>query len=127
MPLISLNDERMAKMVEGEKDLAILQQHLKEVIEGTAFRGSHRSGQFLRYVVDQAIAGRFDCLKERVIGIELFGRSPSYDTGEDAIVRVTASDVRKRLLQHYHRYGTPSELRLGLPLGSYVPVVRWDC
>ena len=57
MPLISLNDERMAKIVEGEEDLAILRQHLKEVIEGTAFRGSHRSGQFLRYVVDQAIAG----------------------------------------------------------------------
>ena len=80
MPLTSLNDERMAKIVESEEDIAILQQHLKEVIEGTAFRGSHRSGQFLRYVVDQAIAGHFDRLKERLIGIELFGRSPSYDT-----------------------------------------------
>ena len=121
MPLTSLNDERMAKIVESEEDIAILQQHLKEVIEGTAFRGSHRSGQFLRYVVDQAIAGHFDRLKERLIGIELFGRSPSYDTGEDAIVRVTASDVRKRLLQHYGLYGTTSKFRIGLPIGSYIP------
>ena len=74
-----------------------------------AFRGSHRSAQFLKHIVEQSIAGRFESLKERAIGIELFGRAPSYDTGEDAIVRVTASDVRKRLLQHYGKYGTTSE------------------
>lgn len=115
--------ERPIRVIEGEEDLALLQQHLKDVIEGAAFRGSHRSGQFLKYVVDQAIAGHFECLKERVIGVELFGRSPSYDTGDDAIVRVTASDVRKRLLQHYGRYGTTSRFRINLPLGSYVPEI----
>ena len=122
----SLNDERVVTIVESEEDIAILQQHLKEVVEGAAFRGSRRSGQFLRYVVDQAIAGHFDSLKERVIGIELFGRSPSYDTGDDAIVRVTASDVRKRLLQHYGRYGTTSKFRINLPLGSYIPEITHE-
>jgi hypothetical protein len=73
--------------------------------------------------VEKAIEGHLDCLKERVIGVELFGRSTTYDTSEDAIVRVTASDVRKRLLQHYGRYGATSGLRIALPLGSYVPVV----
>jgi hypothetical protein len=123
MPSTSLNDERAVKIVESEEDLALLNQHLKEVIEGAAFRGSHRSGQFLKYVVEQAVAGHFDSLKERVIGVELFGRSPSYDTGDDAIVRVTASDVRKRLLQHYGLYGTTSRIRISLPLGSYIPEV----
>ena len=55
-------------------------------------------------------------MKERVIGIKLFGRDPSYDTGEDAIVRVTASDVRRRLLQHYGKYGFTSEFRISLRL-----------
>src|SRR5580698_5733440 len=117
----------IGKILETESDIELFQQHLKEVIEGAAFKASQRSGQFLKYIVDQAIAGHFESLKERVIGIELFGRSPSYDTGEDAIVRVTASDVRKRLLQHYGKYGTTSELRLSLPLGSYVPEVQRDC
>jgi hypothetical protein len=62
-------------------------------------------------------------LKERVIGVEMFGRSPSYDTGDDAIVRVTASDVRRRLLQHYGKYGAISEFRIVLPLGSYIPEI----
>src|SRR6202453_5096585 len=127
MDPIDAREAEIAKIAGSKEDVATLRLHLKEIIEGTAFKGSHRSGQFLQYIVDQAIAGNFESLKERVIGVELFGRSPSYDTGEDAIVRVTASDVRKRLLQHYGKYGSPSELRLGLPLGSYVPEVRWDC
>lgn len=108
------------------EEIAPLQDHLKEVLEGDAFKGSHRSGQFLKHVVDQAIAGRFDCLKERVIGIEVFGRSPSYDTGTDAIVRVTASDVRRRLLQHYGRPGTAPEFRISLPSGSYIPKITHE-
>ena len=106
--------------------MTALQKHLKEIIHGKAFKGSLRSAQFLTYIVEQAIAGNFDRLKERVIGAELFQRPPSYDTGEDAIVRVTASDVRKRLLQHYDRYGATSGIRISLPLGSYTPEIKWD-
>jgi hypothetical protein len=109
-----------------ETDVTALRQHLKEVIDGNAFKGSHRSGQFLKYIVEQAIAGHFDSLKERFIGVELFGRSPSYDTGEDAIVRVTASDVRKRLLQHYGASAPASEFRISLPAGSYIPEITQD-
>ena len=116
----------LAKISETEEDILLLKRHVKEVIEGAAFKGSHRSGQFLQYIVDQAIAGHSESLKERIIGIELFGRAPSYDTGDDAIVRVTASDVRKRLLQHYGRYGDASEFRISLPLGSYFPEISRD-
>jgi hypothetical protein len=121
--LIDLREAEIAKISESKEDVAALRLHLQEIIEGRAFKGSHRSGQFLAYVVERAIAGHFESLKERVIGIELFGRVPSYDTGEDAIVRVTASDVRKRLLQHYGESGTSSKFRLSLPSGSYIPEI----
>ncbi|HEX3940733.1 MAG TPA: hypothetical protein VHX11_04535 [Acidobacteriaceae bacterium] len=123
------NDARtaeIAKIAETEEDIAALRQHLKEVTEGAAFKGSQRSGQFLRYIVEQSIAGHFESLKERVIGVELFGRPASYDTGDDAIVRVTASDVRRRLLQHYGKYGTTSAFHISLPLGSYIPEIIRD-
>jgi hypothetical protein len=113
----------IARIFGTEKNLSALQSHLKEIIDGAAFKGSHRSGQFLRYIVEQAIAGHFEALRERAIGVELFGRSPSYDTGEDAIVRVTASEVRKRLLQHYGASGPGSEFRISLPAGSYIPEI----
>lgn len=123
---IDAREAQITKIVESKEDIAALRHHIKEIVDGPAFKGSVRSGQFLQYVVDQSVAGKFDSLKERLIGVELFGRSPSYDTGEDAIVRVTASEVRKRLLQHYGMNGTSSEFRITLPLGSYVPEILRD-
>ncbi len=126
MQLATPTDTRKAeigRVVQTEQDIASLQLHLKELIDGAVFKSSHRSGQFLKYILEQAIAGHFESLKERVIGVEVFGRSPSYDTGDDAIVRVTASDVRRRLLQHYGKYGATSEFRIILPLGSYIPEI----
>jgi hypothetical protein len=111
---------RIAEIARSEKDRVELKSHLKEITEGKAFKGSARSIRFLEYILDQAIAGHFDALKERVIGVELFGRSPSYETGEDSIVRVAAGDVRRRLMQHYLIYGAAGEFRLSLPVGSYV-------
>jgi hypothetical protein len=126
MDIIDYREAEIAKITESEDRVTALRKHLNEIIEGKSFKGSHRSGQFLKYIVDQTIAGNFEMLKERVIGSEIFSRSPSYDTGEDAIVRVTASDVRKRLLQHYDRYGSSSEFRINLPLGSYIPEIIYE-
>lgn len=111
------------KIADSSKDIVALRQHLKDIVEGPAFKGSHRSAQFLIYVVEQSIAGRFESLKERLIGVELFGRDASYDTGVDAIVRVTASDVRRRLLRHYTENGSASTIRINLPSGSYIPEI----
>lgn len=99
-----------------------LREHVRELVESPAFKGSRRGQQFLQYVVDKALAGQFEDLKERSIGVALFGRSPSYDTGQDAIVRVTASDVRKRLHQFYSE--KESAIRIDLPAGSYSPEFR---
>ena len=113
------------RVLNNPEQVQALRAHLDELAKGAAFRGSHRSQQFLRHVIEKVFQGSVDQLKERTIGIELFHRSPSYDTGEDAIVRVTASDVRRRLLQHYGRYGETSCFRILLPTGSYVPEIEY--
>ncbi len=119
----SRGEEAFSKIVESKEEVATLRGLLKDITEGPAFKGSQRSGQFLEFIVEQSIAGNFDQLKERLIGVQLFKREPTYDTGEDAIVRVTASDVRKRLLQHYGWFGIDCAFRIDLPLGSYIPRV----
>jgi hypothetical protein len=108
----------VAKTPDGK---ALVQRHLAQVKEGPAFRGSQRGAQFLEYIVQQSALGHLEQLKERMLGIELFGRLPSYDTGEDAIVRVTASDVRRRLVKHYSQTENKVEFRISLPPGTYVP------
>ena len=52
--------------------------------------------------------------------MEIFHRRSDYNTSTDAIVRVTANDVRRRLAQFYSRH-PDQPLRISLPLGSYVP------
>ncbi|MGB6744177.1 MAG: hypothetical protein WBE38_10985 [Terracidiphilus sp.] len=121
-----IDASEMVGLLEDPERIAALRHHLDELTLGLAFRGSHRSQQFLRHVVEKTLQGSVDELKERTIGIELFQRPPSYDTGEDAIVRVTASDVRRRLLQHYGRYGDQSHFRIQLPPGSYVPWIEFE-
>lgn len=77
-----------------------IRAHLATVLRSNAFRASPRCQEFLSHVVELALAGKRDELKERLIGVHLFGRDVAYDTGEDPIVRVKANEVRKRLAQN---------------------------
>jgi hypothetical protein len=96
---------------------------LEKVLQSPAFRNARRSQDFLRYVVVHALDGRTDMLKERSIGADVFARNADYDTGDDSIVRVKASELRKRLAQYYHE-SAESEIRIELPAGAYVPEFR---
>ena len=75
-------------------------------------------------MVEHTLQGDPDILKERTIGIEVFGRPTSYDPSDDATVRVKAGEVRKRLGLYYSDHGAHDPLRIELPSGTYVPVFR---
>jgi len=96
-------------------------EELQAILESAAFRGSKRGQQFLQYVVENSLAERWDLLKERSIGVGLFGRAPSYETGEDSVVRVTAKEVRQRLERYRTGLDAPRAVHIDLPPGSYVP------
>jgi hypothetical protein len=98
---------------------------LNRVLESEFFRGSKRSCLFLRHAVNLARSGRLNELKERTLGVELFGRDPNYDTGEDAIVRVKANEIRRRLAQYNVTAGPEQKVRIEFPPGSYVPQFHW--
>jgi hypothetical protein len=113
----------IARLIRSDEVASALKLHVEQIIESPAFSTSKRSGQFLQYIVEKAIVQDTEALKERTIGIKVFHRSLDYDTGEDAVVRVTASDVRKRLAQFYSRDGRSSDFEIGLPPGSYAPEI----
>jgi hypothetical protein len=103
-----------------------VREELNRVLASHEFRTSKRSQDFLRYVVEHTLNGRADILKERTIGIEVFGRSTDYDPGEDATVRVKAGEVRKRLGLYYSEQGSGDAVRIELPMGTYVPEFRMN-
>jgi hypothetical protein len=106
-------------LTEEEKTAILLQ--LERLLLNSHFHKSRRFPIFLRFVVTETLAGRADQLKERTLGIEVFGKDPSYDTTDDPIVRVTAGEIRKRIAQYYQEPGHEHEIKLLLPPGSYVP------
>ena len=112
-----------AAMFTEEEKLAANEQ-LERLLANPHFSHSRRFPSFLRFIVTQTLAGRPDLLKERTLGVEVFGKDANYDTANDPIVRVTAAEIRKRIAQYYQDPSHEHELRLSLPSGSYVP--RFD-
>jgi len=96
-----------------------VQKALPEILKSTPFRTSKQSQQLLEYIVNQTLAGHVELLKERIIGAEVFGRAPDYDTNEDPIVRGRAAEVRKRLAQYYVGEGQRCSIRIEISPGSY--------
>jgi hypothetical protein len=104
----------------------IVRQELNRVLGSHEFHASKRSQDFIRYVVENTLSGNADMLKERTIGIDVFGRSTSYEPSDDATVRVKAGEVRKRLGLYYAGQGASNPVRIELPGGTYVPEFRWS-
>jgi hypothetical protein len=101
-----------------------IREELERVLASHEFRSSKRSQDFLRYVIENTLSGHADMLKERTIGIEVFGRSTSYEPSDDATVRVKAGEVRKRLGIYYSGEGAGDPVRIELPPGTYIPEFR---
>jgi hypothetical protein len=108
-----------------EQEHTEIQHQLERLLRNSHFSHSKRFPSFLRFIVQEELEGRGDQLKERTLGMEVFGRDPGYDTTADPIVRVTAAEIRKRIAQYYQDCGDPDELKISLPPGSYVPHFEW--
>jgi hypothetical protein len=84
---------------------------------------SSRLANLLRYIGEKYFGGQSDQLSEYNIATEVFGRSKTaFDSGEDAIARVEAHRLRKRLKEYYEGAGKDHAIQLSIPPGTYVPV-----
>ncbi len=116
VPEIRLNSEHEA----------LVRDHLEELLKSRAFAGSKRAQDFLRLIVEHALRGEVDSLRERMIGAEMFKRPVDYDTANDSVVRVKATEMRKKLTQAYLESDAPTKVRIEVPPGSYVPRFIFD-
>jgi hypothetical protein len=107
--------------VEAARLKAAVQEELAAILASPSFYASKKSCEFLHYVVQVALDGRVDSLKERSIGLDLLGRDISYDPSSDATVRVRANEVRKRLRSFYSTQSPIHGYRIELLPGSYGP------
>jgi hypothetical protein len=107
-----------------EEHRVAVREQLERILASPCFRNSRKYPAFLRYIVEHTLNGQTEYLKERTLGVEVFGRHPEYDTSADPVVRIVAAEVRKRIGQYYHELGAPGEVLLDLHPGAYVPSFR---
>ena len=96
--------------------------HLERVLGSATFRGAERSSRLLRFIVEEALQGRADRLKDYTLGSEALGRGEQFDPRTDPIARVEASRLRSRLDVYYATDGLSDTVRISLPKGGYAPV-----
>lgn len=93
---------------------------LEEMAGSVPFRTSRQCQDLLRYIVLHSLSGEEELLRERVIGVEVFGRRPDYDQAADPVVRVRAADVRKRIALFYEATEEATrQVKIAIPSGSY--------
>ena len=91
------------------------------ILASAAFSDAERASSFLRFIVERALDGRASEIKESVIAVEALGRSSSFDSKTDPIVRVEARRLRDRLSAYYASEGRADAILISVPKGAYVP------
>src|SRR5215472_12086729 len=99
-----------------------VRKQLDRILSSAAFVRNERLSRFLSFVVQHALGGNTDQLKESLLGIEVFGRAPGYDTRSDSVVRTEAAKLRVRLTEYYTGEGASDQVIIELPKGGYTPV-----
>jgi hypothetical protein len=99
-----------------------------EVLERAA-ASSHlnraaRLREFLFYVGNKSLKDGSSDVHEQQIGSEVFGRQQHYDTSQDNIVRVNATELRKRIDAYFASEGANEPVVFQIPRGSYTPMFR---
>jgi len=94
---------------------------LDRILASAAFADARRASSFLRFVVERKLEGHAGEIKESVIAVEVLGRTPSFDSKSDPIVRVEAGRLRERLSSYYEAEGGADPVLISLPKGRYVP------
>jgi TolB-like protein len=106
-----------------------IEKQLDRISSSDEFRKCPQLLRFLRFAVGEALSGRDGGSKERLIGMEVFGRCADYDASIDPVVRVEARRLRRKLAEYYARDGRTDPIEIRLPKGAYMPTfeVRTAC
>ena len=119
-------DERVNRCADDAQQPSAteVRAELERILASRCFQQAGRASHFLRFVVDQTLAGDGQRLKGYTIGVEVFGRPADFDAQSDALVRVEAGRLRRRLVEYYASEGARNPVRIELPRGSYAVEYR---
>jgi serine/threonine-protein kinase len=95
---------------------------LERILKSAPLVTSPSLSRFLRYIVEETLAGRGAAIREFTLGINVFDRGSDFNPRLDPIVRVQARNLRARVTKYYEGPGAQDPIVIELPKGTYVPV-----
>ncbi len=108
-------------LAESEHDWQLspeaVREHLERVVASPPFARAARMQRFLRFLVDETLAGRAAHLKEYTIALSVFGKADDFEPGTSAVVRVEAGRLRRLLSRYELEFGAEDNLILRVPKG----------
>ena len=119
-PLVLFSSPNSAIPVSAQR----IRQQLARICGTEEFQRSKRSRRFLNYIVEETLAGRAGRIKAYSVAISVLDRDDTFDPQTDPMVRIEASQLRRRLERYYLTQGVNDPVVIDLPKGGYVPVFR---
>ena len=96
---------------------------LEKILHSDGFLSSEKLSRFLRYIVEETLAGHSEQLKAYTLAVEVFDREQDFDPQSNPAIRVEAGRLRNKLDNYYIRF--PNDpVRIDMPKGCYVPTFR---
>jgi len=98
-----------------------VRKQLGRILASPEFHATDKMRDFLRFVVEEKLAGRSHRLKGYTIAVEVFGRGEDFDATHDPIVRIQAGRLRRALERYYLVGGIHDPILIDIPKGRYIP------
>src|SRR6202034_919029 len=122
--MASVAEKPAPEAAKSEPSIEARRGLFERVAASEQFSRSARLRDFLLYVGRQSLKEGCPEIHEQEIGAKVFGRPDSYDRASDNIVRVNATELRKRIDSYFALEGAKETLIFEIPRGGYKPVFR---
>ncbi len=97
----------------------VVANQVERILHSEVFRNAEGLRRLLRYLADKSLAGEAEQLKEYAVGIDAFGKPPTYDPRQDSVVRIQVGRLRQKLEDYYRSEGKDDPILITLPKGRF--------
>ena len=98
-----------------------VRQQLAKVLASPEFQRSPLLCDLLLFIVERTLAGHAHEIKGYNVATQVLGKNADFDADKDRIVRILAGRLRRTLERYYLTRGRQDQVRIDIPLGTYVP------
>jgi hypothetical protein len=96
-----------------------IRAQVARIVQNKNLKFSVGQGRLLSYLAEKSISGAADDLREYVVGVDAFGKPPSYDPRQESVVRTQVARLRQKLADYYRTEGADDPIIVDLPKGGF--------